>query len=69
MLKSLLNEHGPLQFVNVPTQRCGHMLDCVAINYSSLIANLTVKDKLVSDHYVVMVNLKTTAFHGYSHFK
>ena len=34
-LKTLLSDHSLTQIVNVPTHKCGHLLDCVVVRFDS----------------------------------
>ena len=34
-LKKLLSDHSLTQIVNVPTHKCGHLLDCVVVRFDS----------------------------------
>ena len=54
----LLNEHCLYQFVDKPTQKKGHILDWVVSNANnSLVKNVTVLDKQISDHVFILCEL------------
>ena len=56
-VKSILKEFDLRQLINVPTQRCGHILDWVIIPPSNnYITNVQAVDKTISDHKLLIID-------------
>ncbi|KAK6171545.1 hypothetical protein SNE40_019711 [Patella caerulea] len=53
----LLQVHSLIQHVNTTTHNQGHTLDLVITRQKHLINNLSVRDKLLSDHFPIILNL------------
>ena len=57
-VKRALKERNLDQLISVPTHVRGHTIDWLVTNAPDLIANLTVEDKALSDHFLVSFVLK-----------
>ena len=58
-ITDLLDVHDLVQLVTVPTHQHGHTLDALVVRASdSLVCDVSVQDKLVSDHFFVSCKLK-----------